>query len=116
MTYEPVVFGNNDEIIAAFQSGRCDVFTTDQSGLYSSRTKFEKPDDWVVLPELISKEPLGPAVRHGDNEWADVVRWAFHAANCSRHSAWRWSVSNASRMRRNSSGAWSGLYCRISSL
>ena len=79
MTYEPVVFGNNDEVIAAFQAGRCDVFTTDQSGLYSSRTKFENPDDWVVLPEVISKEPLGPAVRHGDNEWADVVRWAFFA-------------------------------------
>jgi general L-amino acid transport system substrate-binding protein len=79
MAYEPVVFGNNDEVIAAFQAGRCDVFTTDQSGLYSSRTKFENPDDWVVLPEVISKEPLGPAVRHGDNEWADVVRWAFYA-------------------------------------
>ena len=79
LKYEPVVFGNNDEVIAAFQAGRCDVFTTDQSGLYSSRTKFEKPDDWVVLPEVISKEPLGPAVRHGDSEWADVVRWAFYA-------------------------------------
>ncbi|HET6469143.1 MAG TPA: amino acid ABC transporter substrate-binding protein [Geminicoccaceae bacterium] len=79
MQYEPVVFETNDEIISAFQAGRCDVFTTDQSGLYSSRTKFERPDDWVVLPELISKEPLGPAVRHGDNEWGDVVRWAFYA-------------------------------------
>jgi general L-amino acid transport system substrate-binding protein len=79
LKYEPVVFGNNDEVIAAFQAGRCDVFTTDQSGLYSSRTKFEKPDDWAVLPEVISKEPLGPAVRHGDNEWGDVVRWAFYA-------------------------------------
>jgi general L-amino acid transport system substrate-binding protein len=79
MNYEPVVFGSNDEIIAAFQAGRCDVFTTDQSGLYSSRTKFEKPDEWVVLPELISKEPLGPAVSHGDNEWGDVVRWTHFA-------------------------------------
>lgn len=79
MKYESVVFETNDELIVAFQSGRCDVFTTDQSGLYSSRTKFEKPDNWVVLPEIISKEPLGPAVRHGDNEWADVVRWAFYA-------------------------------------
>lgn len=79
MKYEPVVYGNNDEVIAAFQAGRCDVFTTDQSGLYSSRTKFENPDAWVVLPEIISKEPLGPVVRHGDNEWGDVVRWAFYA-------------------------------------
>ena len=79
MKYESVVFETNDELIVAFQSGRCDVFTTDQSGLYSSRTKFEKPDNWAVLPELISKEPLGPGVRHGDNEWADVVRWSFYA-------------------------------------
>jgi general L-amino acid transport system substrate-binding protein len=79
MSYEPVVFGNNDEVIAAFQAGRCDVFTTDQSGLYSSRIKFESPDNWVVLPEVISKEPLGPAVAHGDNEWADVVRWSLNA-------------------------------------
>ncbi len=79
MKYEPVVFETNDELITAFQAGRCDVFTTDQSGLYSSRTKFEKPDNYIVLPEVISKEPLGPAVRHGDNEWADVVRWSFYA-------------------------------------
>jgi general L-amino acid transport system substrate-binding protein len=79
MSYEPVVFETNDELIAAFQAGRCDVFTTDQSGLYSSRTKFENPDDYVVLPEVISKEPLGPVVRHGDNEWADVVRWTLYA-------------------------------------
>ncbi|MCS6877878.1 MAG: amino acid ABC transporter substrate-binding protein [Geminicoccaceae bacterium] len=79
MKYEPVVFETNDELITAFQAGRCDVFTTDQSGLYSSRTKFEKPENWVVLPDVISKEPLGPAVRHGDNEWADVVRWSFYA-------------------------------------
>jgi general L-amino acid transport system substrate-binding protein len=78
MTYEPVVFETNDEIIVAFQAGRCDVFTTDQC-LYSSRTKFENPDDWVILPELISKEPLGPVVRHGDNEWADAVRWTHFA-------------------------------------
>ena len=77
MKYEPVVFENNDEVIAAFRAGRCDVFTTDQSGLYSSRTKLENPDDHVVLPEIISKEPLGPAVRQGDNEWADVVRWSL---------------------------------------
>ncbi len=79
MSYEPVVFETNDELIRAFQAGRCDVFTTDQSGLYSSRTKFENPDDYVVLPEVISKEPLGPVVRHGDNEWGDVVRWSLYA-------------------------------------
>ncbi len=79
MSYEPVVFENANELIAAFQAGRCDVFTTDRSGLYAERTRFENPDDWVILPEVISKEPLGPVVRHGDNEWGDVVRWVYYA-------------------------------------
>ncbi|MDX6749108.1 amino acid ABC transporter substrate-binding protein [Geminicoccaceae bacterium 1502E] len=79
MTYEPVVFESTTELMPAFQGGRCDVFTTDRSGLYAERTKFENPDDYAILPELISKEPLGPAVRHGDNEWGDVVRWALYA-------------------------------------
>ncbi len=79
MSYEPVVFETNDELLPAFQAGRCDVFTTDQSGLYATRTKFENPDDYVILPEVISKEPLGPVVRHGDNEWGDVVRWTLYA-------------------------------------
>ncbi len=79
MKYEPVVFENANEAIAAFQAGRCDVFTTDRSGLYAERTRFDNPDDWVILPEVISKEPLGPVVRHGDNEWGDIVRWVFYA-------------------------------------
>ncbi len=79
MNYQGVVFENNDEVLAAYDAGRCDVLTTDASGLYSTRTKLQNPDDHMVLPEIISKEPLGPAVRHGDNEWADVVRWSFYA-------------------------------------
>ena len=79
MKYEPVVFENANEAIAAFQAGRCDVFTTDRSGLYAERTRFDNPDEWVILPEVISKEPLGPVVRHGDNEWGDIVRWVFYA-------------------------------------
>jgi len=79
MKYEPVVFESSNEAIAAFQAGRCDVFTTDRSGLYAERTRFANPDDWVILPEVISKEPLGPVVRHGDNEWGDIVRWVFYA-------------------------------------
>ncbi|GBD41059.1 Putative amino-acid ABC transporter-binding protein YhdW [bacterium HR39] len=79
MKYEPVVFESSNEAIAAFQAGRCDVFTTDRSGLYAERTRFSNPDDWVILPEVISKEPLGPVVRHGDNEWGDIVRWVFYA-------------------------------------
>jgi general L-amino acid transport system substrate-binding protein len=79
MKYTPVVFENNDEVNKAYEAGRCDVLTTDQSGLYATRVKLANPDDHIVLPEVISKEPLGPAVRHGDNEWADVVRWTFFA-------------------------------------
>jgi len=79
MNYQGVVFENNDEVNAAYDAGRCDVLTTDASGLYSSRTKLQNPDDHIVLPEIISKEPLGPVVRQGDSEWADVVRWSFYA-------------------------------------
>ena len=79
MKYQGVVFENNDEVNAAYDAGRCDALTTDASGLYSTRTKLKNPDDHLVLPEIISKEPLGPGVRHGDNEWEDVVRWSFYA-------------------------------------
>ena len=79
MKYQGVVFENNDEVNAAYTAGRCDTLTTDASGLYSTRTKLQNPDDHIVLPEIISKEPLGPGVRHGDNEWEDVVRWSFYA-------------------------------------
>lgn len=79
MKYSPVVFETDDEIRVAFTQGRCDVFTTDQSGLYANRIALPNPDEWVVLPEVISKEPLGPAVRHGDAEWADIVRWSLFA-------------------------------------
>jgi len=83
MTFKPVVIEKVEEIRAAFYAGRCDVYTTDASGLYSTRAANTpaplKPDDFIVLPEIISKEPLGPAVRQGDNQFADVVRWAFYA-------------------------------------
>jgi general L-amino acid transport system substrate-binding protein len=79
MTYKLVAFEKNDEVVAAYDAGRCDVMSSDQSGLYADRTKLKKPDDHVILPELISKEPLSPAVRHGDNRWADIVRWALYA-------------------------------------
>jgi general L-amino acid transport system substrate-binding protein len=80
MTFKPVVIEKVEEVRAAFFSGRCDVFTTDASGLYSTRAaNAPNPGDYVILPEIISKEPLGPAVRHGDNQFADIVRWAFNA-------------------------------------
>jgi general L-amino acid transport system substrate-binding protein len=79
MNYEPVVIERLEEIRTAYDQGRCDVYTTDQSGLYAERTVLSNPDAHAILPEVISKEPLGPAVRHGDNEWADTVRWALYA-------------------------------------
>jgi general L-amino acid transport system substrate-binding protein len=79
MTYQPVVFEKADEILQAYQAGRCDVYTTDQSGLYSQRLQMQKPDDHVVLPEIISKEPLGPLVRQGDSQWFTIVKWVHFA-------------------------------------
>jgi general L-amino acid transport system substrate-binding protein len=79
MTYKPVVFEKLDETIQAYQSGRCDVYTTDQSGLYSIRVQQPKPEDHVILPEIISKEPLGPSVRQGDDQWLTIVKWVHFA-------------------------------------
>jgi general L-amino acid transport system substrate-binding protein len=79
MNYRPVVFEKADEAIAAYEGGRCDAFTTDRSGLAAQRVRLARPDDHVVLPEVISKEPLAPAVRHGDNHWGDIVRWTLNA-------------------------------------
>ncbi|MCX7360687.1 MAG: amino acid ABC transporter substrate-binding protein [Alphaproteobacteria bacterium] len=83
MNFKPVVIEKVEEIRAAFFSGRCDVYTTDASGLYSTRAANVPPpakaDDFIILPEIISKEPLGPAVRHGDNQFADIVRWSQYA-------------------------------------
>jgi general L-amino acid transport system substrate-binding protein len=79
MEYNPVVFEKLPESYAAFDSGRCDVYTTDQSGLYAIRLQLKNPDDNVVLPEIISKEPLGPAVRQGDDQWFDIVKWTLNA-------------------------------------
>jgi general L-amino acid transport system substrate-binding protein len=80
MTFKPVVIEKLDEVLNAYFAGRCDVYTTDHSGLISTRaTRAPKPDDHVILPEIISKEPLGPAVRHGDDRWFDIVKWSMYA-------------------------------------
>ena len=80
MTFKPVVIEKLEEVTNAYFSGRCDVFTTDVSGLVSTRgSRAPKPDEHVILPEVISKEPLGPAVRHGDDRWFDVVKWSLFA-------------------------------------
>ncbi|BFM50193.1 amino acid ABC transporter substrate-binding protein [Marinomonas sp. THO17] len=77
MNYVPVIVQKADEALAAYATGRCDVFTTDKSGLAAHRSKLADPSAHIILPETISKEPLGPVVRHGDNQWKDIVTWAM---------------------------------------
>jgi general L-amino acid transport system substrate-binding protein len=79
ISYEPVPIETNAEAQQQYLAGACDVYTTDASGLAATRAAFEDPAAHVLLPEIISKEPLGPLVRHGDDEWADVVRWSLNA-------------------------------------
>jgi len=80
MTFKPLVIEKLDEVVAAYFSGRCDVFTTDRSGLAGIRvTRAQNPDDHIILPEVISKEPLAPAMRQGDDQWNDIVRWVVYA-------------------------------------
>jgi len=79
LSYKTVVFERLDEAVKAYQTGRCDAYTTDQSGLYSVRVQQANPDEHVVLPEIISKEPLGPSVRQGDFQWFTIVKWVHFA-------------------------------------
>src|SRR3954454_3983254 len=79
MKYEVVAFATSDETFKAYDTGRCDAFTTDGSALFSERQRASNPDEHVVLPEIISKEPFGVVVRHGDNQWGDLVRWVHYA-------------------------------------
>jgi len=79
MKYEVIAFADANETVKAYESGRCDVFTSDVSQLYAQRLKLANPADHVVLPEVISKEPLGPMVRHGDDQWFDIVKWVLFA-------------------------------------
>ncbi|MEM0975946.1 MAG: amino acid ABC transporter substrate-binding protein [Pseudomonadota bacterium] len=79
ISYEPVPIETNAEAQQQYLAGACDVYTTDASGLAATRASFEAPGDHVVLPEIVSKEPLGPLVRHGDDQWGDIVRWTLNA-------------------------------------
>jgi general L-amino acid transport system substrate-binding protein len=79
MKYEPVTIETNEEGQTNYLAGRCDVYTTDASGLAATRSSFDHPNAHIILPEIISKEPLGPAVRQGDDEWADTTRWVLNA-------------------------------------
>jgi len=79
MKYKLVSYDTNDQVLKGYETGRCDVLTSDQSQLYGLRIKLAKPDESIVLPEVISKEPLGPVVRQGDDKWFNIVRWTFNA-------------------------------------
>jgi general L-amino acid transport system substrate-binding protein len=79
MQYKSVTFATADEAVKAYDAKRCDAYTTDASGLYSERLRLSNPNDNLVLPEIISKEPLGPSVRHGDDQWLDIVKWTHYA-------------------------------------
>ncbi len=79
MRYTPVVFEKSDEVVAAYDAGRCDAYTTDLSGLYAQLFKLRDRDAHVILPEIISKEPLGPVVRQGDDQWFNIGRWTLFA-------------------------------------
>jgi general L-amino acid transport system substrate-binding protein len=79
MSYEPVPIETGAEAIQQFLAGACDVYTTDRSALAAQRAGFEDPDAYTILPEVVSKEPLGPVVRHGDDQWFDIVKWTLNA-------------------------------------
>jgi len=79
ISYKPVPIESNEEARKNYVADRCDTYTTDASGLAATRATFDKPGDHLILPEIISKEPLGPVVRHGDNQWEDIVRWTVYA-------------------------------------
>jgi general L-amino acid transport system substrate-binding protein len=79
MQLKTVTFATANEAVKSYDAGRCDAYTTDASGLYAERLRLSSPDDNIVLPEIISKEPLGPAVRHGDDQWFDIVKWVLFA-------------------------------------
>ncbi|MEA3384396.1 MAG: amino acid ABC transporter substrate-binding protein [Campylobacterota bacterium] len=79
MKYSPITYDTADQVTKGFEAGRCDLITSDASQLYALRTKMKNPNEYKVLPQIISKEPLGPVVRQGDDEWFNVVRWSLNA-------------------------------------
>ncbi|MDP7463476.1 MAG: amino acid ABC transporter substrate-binding protein [SAR324 cluster bacterium] len=99
LDYKPVVFEKADEVRVAYDSGRCDVHTTDLSGLSAQRLRMKDPSAHRILPETISKEPLGPVVREGDEEWADIVAWTLYAQKEAEE--YGLNSGNAGRMRSN---------------
>jgi general L-amino acid transport system substrate-binding protein len=101
LKYEVVTFATTEEASKALEVGRCDSFTTDASGLAGERLKYANPAEFVILSEIISKEPLGPAIRHGDEQWTDIVRWTHYAMlNDEEYGVTR---ANVDQMRQSKS-------------
>ncbi len=99
ISYEAVPIETNAEGKKNYISGRCDVYTTDASGLAATRAALPNPDAHMILPEIISKEPLGPAVRQGDDQWADIVRWVYNATVTAEEKGV--TMSNMESMKRS---------------
>ena len=97
MKYEAVTIETNDEARQNYTAGRCDVYTTDASGLAATRSTFTDPENHVILPEIISKEPLGPATRHGDDQWSDIVTWVLNATVTAEEK--RVTMANVDEMK-----------------
>ena len=100
MKYEAVTIETNDEARQNYLAGRCDVYTTDASGLAATRSTFTDPENHVILPEIISKEPLGPATRHGDDQWSDIVTWVLNATITAEEKGV--TMENVDDMKANS--------------
>ena len=100
MKFKPIVMENDDELFKAFATGRCDTYSSDASGIASRRTTLKDPDSYIILPEIISKEPLAPAVRHGDDQWLDIVRWSVYAMIAAEEMGI--TSKNVDKMKRNS--------------
>jgi general L-amino acid transport system substrate-binding protein len=99
LKFKLVAFEKADEVVAAYDAGRCDVYTTDRSALAAQATKLSKPKDHVVLPNTISKEPLGPAVKQGDDEWTNLTRWVLNATIVAEELGI--NSKNVSRMKKS---------------
>jgi len=100
MKFKAITFDTNDQVDKAFLAGRCDILTTDQSGLYAARTKFKNPEKFVILPEIISKEPLAPAVRQGDDQWFNIAKWVRNALLTAEEKGI--TSANVDEMKKNS--------------
>ena len=102
LKFTPITYDTSDESAKSLESGRCDVLTSDQSQLYAQRIKLAAPDDYIVLPEVISKEPLAPAVRQGDDEWFHIVRWTqFAMLNAEELGVTSQNVEELSKTTKN---------------